>query len=67
MPQSFGADLSVSYEPGDKVEHRKWGIGEIISRSGSGESLELVVRFLDPVGERKLFAKFAPITKVAGD
>ncbi|MFB5191718.1 DNA helicase PcrA [Alicyclobacillus fastidiosus] len=67
MPQSFGADLSVSYEPGDRVEHRKWGVGEIVSKTGSGESLELIVRFLDPIGERKLFAKFAPITKVTAD
>ncbi|MFD1676816.1 DNA helicase PcrA [Alicyclobacillus fodiniaquatilis] len=64
MPESFGADLSLSYESGDQVEHRKWGIGEIISTSGEGDKLELVVRFLDPIGERKLFAKFAPITKV---
>ncbi|WAH36457.1 DNA helicase PcrA [Alicyclobacillus dauci] len=67
MPQSFGADLSLRYDPGDKVEHRKWGVGEIVSTSGSGEKLELVVRFLDPIGERKLFAKFAPITKVVAD
>lgn len=67
VPQSFGADLSLSYEPGERVAHRKWGEGEILSSTGSGDGLELVVRFLDPIGERKLFAKFAPITKVMED
>lgn len=64
VPQSFGADLSLSYEAGDHVEHRKWGRGVIVSASGAGETLELVVRFELPIGERKLFAKFAPIQKV---
>ncbi|SIT04000.1 DNA helicase PcrA [Alicyclobacillus vulcanalis] len=64
VPRSFGADLSVPYEPGDLVEHRKWGRGVIVAKSGEGESLELVVRFADPIGEKRLFAKFAPIHKV---
>ncbi|WP_367306641.1 DNA helicase PcrA [Alicyclobacillus acidocaldarius] len=64
VPRSFGADLSVPYEPGDLVEHRKWGRGVIVAKSGEGESLELVVRFDDPIGEKRLFAKFAPIHKV---
>ncbi|WP_083511803.1 DNA helicase PcrA [Alicyclobacillus acidiphilus] len=64
VPQSFGADLSLSYDPGDVVEHRKWGRGTIVSTNGHGESLELMVRFEEPIGERKLFAKFAPIVKV---
>ena len=64
VPRSFGADLSVPYEPGDLVEHRKWGRGVIVAKSGEGESLELLVRFADPIGEKRLFAKFAPIQKV---
>ncbi|TDY44612.1 DNA helicase-2/ATP-dependent DNA helicase PcrA [Alicyclobacillus sacchari] len=64
VPQSFGADLTVPYNPGDIVEHRKWGRGVIVSKQGEGEQLELMVRFADPIGERKLFAKFAPIQKV---
>lgn len=66
VPQSFGADLSLQYEPGDIVEHRKWGAGVILTSHGQGESLELTVRFEEPIGDRKLFAKFAPITKVEG-
>ncbi len=64
MPKSFGADLSVSYNVGDMVEHRKWGQGKIVDTAGSGEDLELSVQFDDPIGVRKLVAKFAPITKL---
>ncbi len=65
LPKTFGADLSVSYEPGDRVEHRKWGIGKIIGATGSGENLELTVQFAPPIGLRKLAARFAPITKLS--
>jgi DNA helicase II / ATP-dependent DNA helicase PcrA len=65
MPKSFGADLSLSYNPGDMVEHRKWGQGKIVAVAGSGEDLELSVQFDDPIGVRKLVAKFAPITKLS--
>ncbi|WP_018130790.1 DNA helicase PcrA [Effusibacillus pohliae] len=64
IPQGFGADLSVSWEIGDKVKHKSWGEGTIIDRSGDGENLELTVRFAPPTGTRKLLAKFAPIQKL---
>lgn len=67
VPHNFGADLTVSYAPGDKVEHRKWGIGVVRSAHGSGEDLELVIQFAPPVGERRLAARFAPIRKVSAD
>lgn len=67
MPKSFGADLSVEYNPGEYVEHRKWGVGKIESTNGSGESLELMVKFDDPIGLRNLFAKFAPIKLVVSE
>ena len=63
MPASFGADLSLTYEPGDVVEHRKWGPGTIISAANAGEDLELVIEFGAPIGRRRLAARFAPITK----
>jgi len=62
-PPKFGADLSLDWRTGDKVLHRKWGAGTIVTTSGSGEDLELTVAFPTPTGLRKLLAKFAPITK----
>lgn len=64
VPSNFGADLSVEYLPGDKVEHRKWGLGTIAEADSSGTDLELVIDFAPPIGRRKLVARFAPIQKV---
>ncbi|GIM45450.1 ATP-dependent DNA helicase PcrA [Collibacillus ludicampi] len=63
IPKGMGADLSLSWDIGEQVQHKKWGIGQIVGRSGSGDDLELVVLFPEPIGERKLLARFAPITK----
>lgn len=48
---------------GDKAEHKKWGIGTVVSMKGEGDSLELDIAFPPPTGIKRLFAKFAPITK----
>ncbi|WP_026975938.1 DNA helicase PcrA [Alicyclobacillus contaminans] len=64
VPASFGADLSVAYAPGDKVEHRKWGVGTVVDRKGEGEDMELTIAFPAPIGVKKLLAKFAPIVKM---
>jgi len=67
VPGSFGADLSVDYAVGDIVDHRKWGSGVILATEGSGDSLELRVQFEQPIGVRKLVARFAPIVKRTED
>ncbi|OEH85249.1 ATP-dependent DNA helicase PcrA [Desulfuribacillus stibiiarsenatis] len=59
-----GADLNESWNPGDKVEHKAWGIGTIVSTKGSDDSLELSIAFDKPTGLKKLMAKFAPVKKV---
>jgi DNA helicase II / ATP-dependent DNA helicase PcrA len=64
IPTGFGADMSLTWEIGEQVEHRKWGIGDIYQTENAGDDLELYIRFPAPVGEKKLLAKFAPITKV---
>ncbi len=64
IPQNFGADLTLDWQIGDAVMHRKWGVGVVVSKSGSGEDLELFITFDPPIGERRLMIKYAPITKV---
>lgn len=59
-----GADLSLTWNDGDRVEHRAWGIGTIVASKGQGDSLELTIAFPQPVGLKKLLAKFAPIKKI---
>ena len=55
----------MEYGVGDKVEHRKWGIGTIVEKKGDGEDMELTIAFPAPIGVKKLLAKFAPIKKVS--
>lgn len=47
---------------GEKVEHKKWGIGTIVKVNGSGKDAELDVAF-DSQGIKRLLAEFAPIKK----
>lgn len=53
---------SFSWSVGDKAAHKKWGTGTVVSLKGSGENVELDIAFPE-VGVKRLFAKFAPITK----
>lgn len=52
------------WQVGDRAEHKKWGIGTVVSMKGEGEDLELNIAFPAPTGVKRLLAKFAPITKV---
>lgn len=59
---STGGD-EIGWKVGDKAEHKKWGIGTVVSVKGEGESKELDIAFPSPTGIKRLLAKFAPITK----
>nr|WP_083488454.1 DNA helicase PcrA [Liquorilactobacillus aquaticus] len=56
-----GADKK-SWQIGDKVMHKAWGIGTVVKTSGQGEDLELDIAF-EGKGIKRLLAAFAPITK----
>lgn len=60
--QSMGAKKG-SFTVGDRVEHRKWGQGVIVSSKGEGENTELQIAFPQQ-GIKTLLAKYAPIQKV---
>lgn len=55
---------SIGWSVGDKAEHKKWGIGTVVSVKGEGDSKELDIAFPSPTGVKRLLAKFAPVTKV---
>ncbi|RKD21078.1 ATP-dependent DNA helicase PcrA [Ammoniphilus oxalaticus] len=61
--QQQGANVSADWHVGDKVEHRKWGTGTVVSVKGEDDGLELDIAFASQ-GIKKLLAKFAPIKKV---
>lgn len=52
------------YFVGEKVVHKKWGLGEVNSVKGTGSNTEIEVNFSESVGKKHLLAKFAPIKKV---
>ncbi len=62
-PVSTGGD-EIAWNVGDKAEHKKWGIGTVVSVKGEGEGKELDIAFPSPIGIKRLLAKFAPIQKV---
>jgi DNA helicase-2/ATP-dependent DNA helicase PcrA len=54
---------SIGWKVGDKAQHKKWGVGTVVSVKGEGESKELDIAFPSPIGIKRLLAKFAPIEK----
>lgn len=61
-PQGTGADKK-SWNVGDQVTHKAWGIGTVVKINGTGEDMELDIAFPEK-GIKRLLAAFAPITKV---
>ena len=58
------AQAALTWKVGDKAEHKKWGIGTVVSVKGESNSAELDIAFPSPTGIKRLLAEFAPITKV---
>jgi DNA helicase-2/ATP-dependent DNA helicase PcrA len=58
------ADQDVSFQVGDRVEHKKFGRGVVMeTQTGPGGDLEIFVSF-ESAGFKQLMAKYAPIKKV---
>ncbi|WP_159722902.1 DNA helicase PcrA [Enterococcus sp. CSURQ0835] len=53
----------TAWRTGDKAQHKKWGIGTVVSVSGTGQDIELDIAFPGQ-GVKRLLAAFAPIEKV---
>ncbi|MCJ7840988.1 DNA helicase PcrA [Lederbergia sp. NSJ-179] len=62
MPTSNST--TAEWKVGDKAEHKKWGIGTVVSVKGDSDSMELDIAFPSPIGIKRLLAQFAPIQKV---
>ncbi len=66
-PKGFGGDVTLDWQVGQQVMHKKWGMGTIMERFGEGDDLELTIAFDPPILSRKLLVKYAPITKVSDE
>lgn len=51
------------FEVGDQVKHPKWGVGNILFKSGTGDHAKVVVVFPEE-GQKKLLVKKAKLKKV---
>ncbi len=54
---------SMLFSVGDKVEHKKWGQGVVVSAKGEGTDVELTIAFPSQ-GIKKLLTKYAPLKKI---
>ena len=61
-PKSTPEPSGETYNVGDTVKHRKFGIGTVVAAQRMGKDTLLRVNF--EVGEKKLLAAYAPIEKV---
>jgi DNA helicase-2/ATP-dependent DNA helicase PcrA len=58
-PTLTGDQLS----PGDRVSHRTWGPGRVVSLTGAGDRVEVMVEF-DEHGRKRLLLAWAPLERV---
>ena len=58
-----GQKAAASFKPGDRVKHRVFGEGEVLTASAMGGDTLLEINF-DKVGAKKLMANFAGLKKV---
>lgn len=56
-------DQPLSYGVGDRVQHRKFGMGTVTAIVSGGKDYEVTVDF-EKVGVKKMFASFAKLKKV---
>ncbi|WP_108026611.1 DNA helicase PcrA [Melghirimyces profundicolus] len=63
-PVRPASDPETNWKVGDKVSHKKWGVGTVVKVQGEGADTELNIAFPAPTGVKRLLAQFAPITKV---
>ena len=52
----------LALQPGDDVKHKAWGMGVVVSVSGSGDRAEAVISFSSK-GEKRLLLAWAPLER----
>jgi DNA helicase-2/ATP-dependent DNA helicase PcrA len=57
-PTLGGSDVTH----GDRIRHRQWGLGTVVSVDGDGDRAEAIVRF-DEAGEKRLLLAWAPLER----
>lgn len=60
---ALGSSVALNYGVGEKVRHRLWGEGTVVSIRGQGDDAEVTVAFPSR-GIRTLLIRYAPLEKV---
>ena len=60
-----GADTAVSWQPGDRVRHRRYGTGTVVSSQIVKGDEEMTVNF-DEHGQKYLIAAYAGLEREGG-
>ena len=58
-----GTGPVASLDPGDRVTHQKFGLGTVVSTSGSGDKAEATIDF-GSAGVKRLLLRYAPVEKL---
>jgi DNA helicase-2/ATP-dependent DNA helicase PcrA len=61
--REVGKGPVVSLEPGDRVTHSKFGLGTVVSTSGTGEKSDATIDF-GSAGTKRLLLRYAPVEKL---
>ncbi len=63
MPKESSAAAGNTFRAGDKVKHKKWGVGTVVSVKASADGQEVNIAF-DGGGIRSLLTKYAVLEKL---
>lgn len=63
FPKESSAAAGTSFRPGDKVMHKKWGAGTIVTAKDADDGQEVTVAFAGG-GIRSLLTKYAKLEKL---
>lgn len=63
FPNTATSKANVSWQAGDKVNHKKWGVGTVVKVHENNGDYELDIAFPGQ-GIKRLLASFAPIEKI---
>lgn len=59
----IGKGPVVSLDPGDRVNHSKFGLGTVVSISGTGDKADATIDF-GTAGTKRLLLRYAPVEKL---
>lgn len=63
MPKDSSAAVGAAFRAGDKVKHKKWGVGTVVSVKDSADGQEVQIAFAGG-GIRSLLTKYAVLEKL---